>query len=229
MFRDSLQQHASQTVEAAITRVSASSSHRHSTTCLQCFPPEAANHYQHWIKRSSHKVGVDILLISMSNILGLLCTARAWYSVIISYMYIYIHIYLYFFRMLLISYFVHKLLQHFTQLCTYSLSCDGPGPSIPMRLSAFRAFALDRGSASLRSRNHGKNAERNIWKKVHEKMWKSIERWGNVRCIVMLAELISGENQSYVTPFIARFIACLHSKIFPDTWPACRHFLCRQA
>lgn len=100
MFRDSLQQHASQTVEAAITRVSASSSHRHSTTCLQCFPPEAVNHYQHWIKRSSHKVGVDILLISMSNILGLLCTARAWYSVIISYMYnvyLYIHIYLYFF------------------------------------------------------------------------------------------------------------------------------------
>lgn len=143
--------------------------------------------------------------------------------------YICIHIYLYFFRMLLISYFVHKLLQHFTQLCTYSLSCDGPGPSIPMRLSAFRAFALDRGSASLRSRNHGKNAERNIWKKIHEKMWKSIERWGNVRCIVMLAELISGENQSYVTPFIARFIACLHSKIFPNTWPACRHFLCRQA
>ena len=142
--------------------------------------------------------------------------------------YIYTHIFV-FFRMLLISYFVHKLLQHFTQLCTYSLSCDGPGPSIPMRLSAFRAFALDRGSASLRSRNHGKNAERNIWKKIHEKMWKSIERWGNVRCIVMLAELISGENQSYVTPFIARFIACLHSKIFPDTWPACRHFLCRQA
>lgn len=182
MFRDSLQQHASQTVEAAITRVSASSSHRHSTTCLQCFPPEAANHYQHWIKRSSHKVGVDILLISMSNILGLLCTARAWYSVIISYMYVYIYTYIcilfIFFRMLLISYFVHKLLQHFTQLCTYSLSCDGPGPSIPMRLSAFRAFALDRGSASLRSRNHGKNAERNIWKK---NTWKNVEKYRKVR------------------------------------------------
>lgn len=177
MFRDSLQQHASQTVEAAITRVSASSSHRHSTTCLQCFPPEAVNHYQHWIKRSSHKVGVDILLISMSNILGLLCTARAWYSVIISYMYIYTHIFVFF------SYVTDLI------FCPQIASAFYPALHLQSLLRRARAFYSHEAECLQGICPGSRLSEPQVskpWKKCGKKYlkkntWKNVEKYRKVR------------------------------------------------